>query len=259
MRGTDRVASKQGRDRHRRGEGDRPRHRGALRERWRPRRRRRHRRGCRQRAPSRRSARMARCASCAATSATRRTSRISSPRRSRPGARSTCSSTMPASCTRADFLDVTRGGFRPRAARQPEGHVPRRPGGRAADGGAGEGRRRARRDRQHELGQRRLRDRQPGALFGLEGRHQPAHQGDGAVACAPRHPRQRHRPGLDHDRHAGRGERPTRRRGTASCRARRSAGSASPRRSPRSPPSSPPTRRATSPARPSMPTAAGCR
>ena len=80
---------------------------------------------------------------------------------------------------------------------------------------------------------------EPGALLRVEGRHRPAHQGDGAVARALRHPRQRHRPGLDHDRHAQGAWRATRRPSTASCRARRSAASASPTRSPRSPPSSP--------------------
>ena len=70
-----------------------------------------------------------------------------------------------------------------------------------------QGRRKSGRDRQHELRQRGFRDRQPGALFGVEGRREPAHQGDGAVARAARHPRQRHRARLDHDRHAGLGER----------------------------------------------------
>ena len=123
----------------------------------------------------------------------------------------------------------------------------------------GQGRRHGRRDRQHVVGQRGLRDRQPGALFGVEGRRQPADQGDGAVAGALRHPRQRDRPRLDHDRHAGQRERRSGGTETASCRARRSAASASRRRSPRSPLSSPPTTPATSPARPSMPMAAGCR
>ena len=66
--------------------------------------------------------------------------------------------------------------------------------------------------------------------------------------------------GPGHDRHrdgARRGARPTTRRGAGSCRARRSAGWASPRRSPRSPRSSPATTRRTSPARRSTRTAAG--
>ena len=78
-----------------------------------------------------------------------------------------------------------RGGrFRPRAARQPEGHVPGRAGGREADGRAGQGRQAAGRDRQHELGQRARRDPQSGAVLRLEGRRRPAHQGDGALARA---------------------------------------------------------------------------
>ena len=38
------------------------------------------------------------------------------------------------------------------------------------------------RDHQPHLGQRGLRHPRPGALFGVEGRAEPAHQGDGAVA-----------------------------------------------------------------------------
>ena len=52
-----------------------------------------------------------------------------------------------------------RGRLRRRAARQPEGRVPGRPGGGARHGQAGQGR-----DRQHVLGQCRGRDREPGAL-----------------------------------------------------------------------------------------------
>ena len=64
---------------------------------------------------------------------------------------------------------------------------------------------------QHELDQCRGGDRQPDALLRIEGRHRPAHQGDGAGARALRHPRQRHRAGLDHDRHPqGGGHRPRR-------------------------------------------------
>ena len=49
-----------------------------------------------------------------------------------------------------------------------------------------------------------------------------------------------------------------RRQKTGSCRARRSAASANRPKSPRSPHFWPPTRRATSPAKPSMPMAAAC-
>ena len=152
-----------------------------------------------------------------------------------------------------------RGRLRPRAAHQPEGHVPGRAGGGQADGRAGQGRQAARRDRQHELDQRARRDPQSGAVLRLEGRRRPAHQGDGAVAGAVRHPRQCDRAGLDHDRHPARASRPTRRRRTGCCRARRSAASPSRTRSPRSRRSSPRRMRATSPARPSTSTAAGSR
>ena len=131
----------------------------------------------------------------------------------RPAARraiSTFWSTMPASST-GGLPRPRRGRFRPRAPRQPEGRVPRRPGGRAAHGRAGQGRQAPGSIVNMSSVNARLRHRQPGALFGLQGRRQPAHQGHGAVACALRHPRQRHRAGLDHDRHAGR-SRPTRRR-----------------------------------------------
>jgi NAD(P)-dependent dehydrogenase (short-subunit alcohol dehydrogenase family) len=45
----------------------------------------------------------------------------------------------------------------------------------------------------------------------VEGRHRSTDQGDGAGARAPRHPRQRHRPRLDHERHPqSGGDRPRR-------------------------------------------------
>ena len=56
------------------------------------------------------------------------------------------------------------------------------PGRRAPDGDAGQGRRRPGAS-QHVLGQCGLRHRQPGSLFGVEGRPQSADQGHGAVAC----------------------------------------------------------------------------
>ena len=64
---------------------------------------------------------------------------------------------------------------------------------------------------------------EPGALLGVEGRHQPAHQGDGAVAGAAWHPGQRHRPGLDHDGDARSGDGRCRGEAARSCRGRRSA------------------------------------
>ena len=101
--------------------------------------------------------------------------------------------------------------LRPRAAGEPQGRVSRRPGRRPAHGGAGRGRQAGGQHHQHELDQCRGGDRQPDALLRIEGRHRPAHQGDGAGARAPRHPRQRHRAGLDHDRHPqGGGHRPRR-------------------------------------------------
>ena len=85
-----------------------------------------------------------------------------------------------------------RVGRRPR--HEPQGRLPLRPGGGAAD----EGRWR-RRDRQRRLdpgltgrGRRR-------GLCGLEGGARPAHQGAGARMGAARHPRQRALPGLCRD------------------------------------------------------------
>ena len=180
----------------------------------------------------RNSAPTARCASSPATSASGSTSTISWRRQSTPSAASTCWSTTPRILVTARLPRSRRGRFRPGDPHQSQGRLPVRPGGGPPYGRACRRGRGAGRDRQHVLGQRRLRDRRPGALFGVEGRHQPAHQGDGAVAGAARHPRQRHRAGLDHDRHAGNGHGRCRRRAGASCRARRSAASASRARSP---------------------------
>ena len=86
---------------------------------------------------------------------------------------------------------------------------------------------------------------EPSALCRVQGRRRPAHARHGAGAGALRHPRERHRAGLDHDRHSERRRnRPARPSGGFS-RARPWAASASPRRSPRSPLSSPRTMRAT--------------
>ena len=61
----------------------------------------------------------------------------------------------------ADFLDLDRGGLRPRAAHEPQIGVPVRPGGGAADGGAG----RRRHHHQHGLGECASRDPESGALW----------------------------------------------------------------------------------------------
>ena len=149
--------------------------------------------------------------------------------------------------------------FRPRAAGESQGRVPGRPGRRPAHGRAGQGRQAAGQHHQHELDQCRGRDRQPRALLRVEGRHGPVDQGDGAGARALRHPGQRHRAGLDHDRHpqGGRdrpgGEAPD--TGAHAARAhRRARRDRVDRRS-----SSLRRTQAMSPARPSMPTAAGSR
>ena len=96
-------------------------------------------------------------------------------------------------------------GFRPGDPGQPQGRLPGRPGGRPSDGEAGRNWPQGRRHRQHVLGQCRRRDRVASALFGIEGRHQSAHQGDGTRPRGLRHPRQCHWAGLDHDRHADHG------------------------------------------------------
>jgi NAD(P)-dependent dehydrogenase (short-subunit alcohol dehydrogenase family) len=71
----------------------------------------------------------------------------------------------------ANFLDV-RGRFRPRAAHQPEIHVPVRPGGGARDGQAAQ-----RLHHQYVQRERRTGDPEPGAVRGVERRDQPADQG----------------------------------------------------------------------------------
>ena len=93
------------------------------------------------------------------------------------------------------FPGDQRGRFRRRAAGQPEGRVPGRPGGGARHGQAGQGR-----DRQHVVDQRRGRDRQPGALRDQQGRGEPADQGHGAGARRQGRAGQRDRPRLDPDR-----------------------------------------------------------
>ncbi len=121
------------------------------------------------------------------------------------------------------------GGLRPGDARQRQGRVPVRAGGGAPHGGVHQGRRQGRGDHQPVVGQRVDADRQPCCLRGVEGRHQRAHQGDGAGAGAatasastrsgpaPSPPRWPRRSSPRIPTCAGR-----------CCRARRSAGSASP-------------------------------
>ena len=88
-----------------------------------------------------------------------------------------------------------RSRLRRRAARQPQGLVPRGPGRGARDGQG----RRGGAHRQHEFGQRRAGDPDHRQLQREQGRHQPAHAGDGAGAGRQGHPRQRG--GAGHDRH----------------------------------------------------------
>ena len=152
----------------------------------------------------------------------------------------------------ADFLELSRGRLRCRAAGEPEGRLPGRAGGGAGDGG---GERRG--HRQHELGQRGPGDPEPDTLCREQGRAQPADQGHGAGPGRQGHPGQRDRPGLDPDRPAADGDGRRGGEGRGSCRARRSAVAASPRRSRASPCSSRATMRATSPARSSTPTVVG--
>ena len=131
----------------------------------------------------------------AATWRARRRSTLRCTRRSRRSAASTCSSTTPASSAppissrsrEADWdavLDVNlKGAFLVGQAVAREMVEARR-----------------RRDRQHELGQRRDGDPEHRQLQREQGRPRPADARDGAGAAPTRHPRQRRRAGHDRDR-----------------------------------------------------------